>query len=100
MTTHDHSQGYCADAVRDLYLFLDAELDEGRMVQIRAHLEQCSPCFEAFDFEAELRIVVSTRAARSEMPEEFRARLLTMLESIGSSGDASPTCGGGSEVSG
>jgi anti-sigma factor (TIGR02949 family) len=105
MTTHDDqvieggdhnpSAGYCSDAVSSLYLFLDGELDEVRMTEIRAHLEACSPCFEAFDFEAELRIVIAARVREQSVPEDFRQRLLTMLESFGSSGGTPPPAFGG-----
>lgn len=78
---HDHSQGYCREAIRDLYLYLDQELSADQMATVQVHLHECSPCFEAFDFEAELRMVIATRA-RDEAPEHLRERLLTMLQSL------------------
>lgn len=86
---HDHADGYCTEAVRDLYLFLDGELDDHRMAAIRSHLEDCSPCFEAFDFEAELRIVISARVRQQAIPPEFQQRLLTMLDALGAGAEGS-----------
>jgi anti-sigma factor (TIGR02949 family) len=77
---HDHAEGYCREAIRDLYLFLDRELSDAQAEAISAHLNECSPCFEAFDFEAELRIVIRSRVT-AEMPEGLRDRLLSMLDS-------------------
>lgn len=78
---HDHSQGYCREAIRDLYLYLDQELSAGQVAAVQVHLHECSPCFEAFDFEAELRMVIAARA-RDEAPEHLRERLLIMLQSL------------------
>ena len=51
------SGGDCEQALRTLYHFLDGELTPDRRAVIQRHLDECSPCLEAFDFEAELKIV-------------------------------------------
>jgi len=58
------SGGDCDEALRTLYYFLDGELTPARRQAIQRHLNECSPCLEAFDFEAELKLVV----ARCSMP--------------------------------
>src|SRR4051794_19048231 len=75
---HDHSSTPCADALQELSLYLDGELTEEKRSTIRHHLDDCNPCFEAFDFEAELRIVISTRC-RDEVPETLRTRIAQQL---------------------
>ena len=83
---HDSSEGAATDADRPecrealdvLYHYLDGELDEQRRIVIRAHLERCSPCLEAFDFEAELKIVVAKRC-RESVPESLRRRVAEVL---------------------
>ncbi len=77
---HDHSSSACADALEELYLYLDGELTDEKRSTIRHHLDDCNPCFEAFDFEAELRIVISTRC-RDEVPEGLRTRIAQQLTS-------------------
>ena len=72
----------CDDALAELYLYLDGELDDGTRVRIEAHLRQCSPCLEAFDFEAELRRIVADRC-RDRVPEELRARVQALLDGDG-----------------
>ena len=72
----------CDDALAELYLYLDGELDDGTRVRIKAHLRQCSPCLEAFDFEAELRRIVADRC-RDRVPEELRARVQALLDGDG-----------------
>ena len=66
--------GNCDEALHELYGYLDGELTEERRELIRAHLDDCGPCLEAFDFEAELRDWSPARC-RSEAPESLRARV-------------------------
>jgi len=75
---HDHSVTPCEEALQELYVYLDGELTEEKRGAIRGHLDDCNPCFEAFDFEAELRIVISTRC-RDEVPESLRDRIAQQL---------------------
>ena len=42
MTGHN-----CDDALAELHLYLDRELDEETVIRIEAHLRGCSPCLEA-----------------------------------------------------
>jgi mycothiol system anti-sigma-R factor len=74
---HDHESG-CREAVAALYTYLDGELSDLRRSTIQAHLDDCGPCLEAYDFEAELRIVVKTRCTES-VPDDLRARILSEL---------------------
>ncbi len=76
-----HEHGNCEDALHELYSFLDGELTESKRTQIREHLDDCSPCLEAFDFEAELRIVIKHRC-RDEVPESLRDRVAEKLASF------------------
>lgn len=76
MSFSDHEN--CSDAVQRLYHFLDGELDEVRVADIRRHLDECLPCLEAFDFEAELRQMVARRC-RDSVPDTVRLRIITAI---------------------
>jgi mycothiol system anti-sigma-R factor len=69
----------CQEALDTLYHFLDGELTEDRRHQIQHHLDECSPCLEAFDFEAELKMVIARRC-REAVPEALRVRIAILLE--------------------
>jgi mycothiol system anti-sigma-R factor len=69
----------CQEALDTLYHFLDGELTTERRVAIQHHLDGCSPCLEAFDFEAELKLVVSQRC-REQVPEALRIRVSIALQ--------------------
>ena len=68
-TDHDHGPFDCEAALAEIYTYLDGELTDEKRVLIASHIEGCNPCFEAFDFEAELRMVISTRCRNDELPE-------------------------------
>ncbi|HKY15023.1 MAG TPA: mycothiol system anti-sigma-R factor [Microthrixaceae bacterium] len=74
--TDDHT---CDDALNELYQFIDGELDDDGRARIESHLNNCSPCLEAFDFEADLRKVVAQRC-QERVPDELRQRILDALE--------------------
>ena len=72
----------CAESLKELYGFLDGELTTERRTDIQTHLDDCLQCYEAFDFEAELRIVISTRC-KEEVPEDLRSRVADALRQLG-----------------
>lgn len=87
--SHDHDDPSslggapdCERALAEVYSFLDQELTVELREQIAAHLETCNPCFEAFDFEAELRMVISTRTHSVEVPDTLRIRIEETLTSL------------------
>jgi len=94
LTGHEgHEHGNCEEALHELYTFLDGELTDMKRTQIRDHLDDCSPCLEAFDFEAELRIVIKHRC-KDEVPESLRDRVAEKLATF----DLSAVSGDGADV--
>jgi mycothiol system anti-sigma-R factor len=71
-------KGDCVEAVHLLYHYLDGELTTERRVLIRQHLDDCPPCGQAFDFEAELRVVIAQKC-REQVPPELAERVRKAL---------------------
>jgi len=69
----------CTETISDLYEYLDGELTDDKRQHIEQHLNDCSPCYEAFDFEAELRMVIRKRCAET-VPDQLRQRIARALE--------------------
>lgn len=69
----------CEDALHELYGFLDGELTEERRIAIQRHLDQCQPCAEPYDFEAELREIVR-RKCQEQVPHSLVAKVRAALE--------------------
>ncbi|MGI8757234.1 MAG: mycothiol system anti-sigma-R factor [Acidimicrobiales bacterium] len=72
----------CNETLREIYEYLDGELTDDDRRHIQHHLDDCSPCLEAFDFEAELRMVVRNRCT-DRVPESLRARIAQVLANEG-----------------
>jgi len=68
----------CEETIERLYHFLDGELTDERRLDIQRHLDDCSPCLDAYDFEAELRVVIAHRC-KDHVPETLRARVRAAL---------------------
>ena len=68
----------CQEAIHTLYNFLDGELTAERRQEIAHHLDECSPCLDAFDFEAELKVVIA-RKCRDQVPDALRERVYRAL---------------------
>jgi mycothiol system anti-sigma-R factor len=70
--------GDCNESIERLYHYLDGELTEERRLEIKHHLDDCPPCLQAFDFEAELRVVIANRC-KDRVPDALRQRIRDAL---------------------
>lgn len=70
----------CDEALANLYLYLDAELDRASSDRIRAHLADCPPCEQKFSFEQRLKVVVRERL-KEDVPAQFMSKIKAALES-------------------
>ncbi len=78
----------CNQTIERLYHFLDGELTEERRKAIQHHLDECHPCLEAFDFEADLRKVIASKC-RDKVPDSLREKVADALrheQTVGSDG--------------
>src|ERR1700677_3710971 len=69
----------CDEAVHQLYHYLDGELTDERRAQIADHLNYCSPCGGAVEFEAELRLVIANRC-KDHVPESLMHRIAEAID--------------------
>jgi mycothiol system anti-sigma-R factor len=70
----EESEVDCNETIERLYHYLDGELTDERRSEIREHLDECSPCLGAFDFESDLRKVIANRC-KDHVPESLRQRV-------------------------
>ncbi|MEZ5217341.1 MAG: zf-HC2 domain-containing protein [Ilumatobacteraceae bacterium] len=66
----------CNETLKELDRFLDGELTELTKTAVEHHLHGCMDCLSAFDFHAELRIVIREKATGDELPDGLRDRVL------------------------
>lgn len=69
----------CSDTARELHFFLDGEITDEKRARIQAHLDECPPCWKAFDFESELRTVVADKL-KVDVPADLAARIRAAIE--------------------
>jgi mycothiol system anti-sigma-R factor len=61
----------CEETLHELYAFLDDELGPEARKAIEAHLNSCTDCFQAFDFHAELQLVIKEKCHDEPPPALF-----------------------------
>ena len=77
---HEHET--CREALEELYTFLDGELTIEKREHIRVHLDDCTPCLGAYDFEAELRMVISAKC-KEPVPQSLKDKIKAQLQAEG-----------------
>jgi anti-sigma factor (TIGR02949 family) len=82
--------GDCNTMISRLYHFLDGELTEERRTKIQRHLDACPSCYGAYDFEAELRMVVASKA-QVQVPEELRRKIQISIQACSTTPSPDPT---------
>jgi mycothiol system anti-sigma-R factor len=71
----------CEEALQNLYLFLDEEIDSASIDEIQAHIDHCSSCLSAYDLERVVKALVS-RSCAEKAPEPLRAKVLYSIRSV------------------
>jgi anti-sigma factor (TIGR02949 family) len=73
----------CRSAVRQLWDYLDGELDDERMAQVQRHLESCQRCLPHETFGRRFLEALHASRLRQLMPPEVRAHVLSALGEAG-----------------
>ena len=67
--------GDCDETLRELERFLDQELSGHAHDAIQAHIDGCLDCLHAFDFQAELKHIISAKCRSDELPPGLIGRI-------------------------
>lgn len=73
----------CTAAMQQLFDYLDGELTEDRMRQVRTHLEMCQRCYPHYDFEKAFLEALAATRKRCCAPGKLRERILSELRAAG-----------------
>jgi mycothiol system anti-sigma-R factor len=71
----------CQQALENLYLFIDQEIDNASCAEIQQHIDDCSDCLTEFDLERVVKSLVS-RSCTEVAPEPLRARVLMSIRTV------------------
>lgn len=71
----------CAEAVRELWAYLDGVVDASGREAIEEHLSFCRRCCGEVEFAEELRAFLAAQAAE-QLPDDVRSRLTATLDGL------------------
>ena len=69
----------CTSCLQALNPYIDRELSDEDIVQVRGHLEACGGCLHLYQFEASVRRLVRVRCQEQQAPDGLRARIEARL---------------------
>ena len=69
----------CKNCLQALHPYIDRELSDEDIVQVREHLDACRGCLHMFEFETSLRRLVRVRCREQVAPESLKARIVACL---------------------
>ena len=69
----------CRDCEKALNPFIDRELSDEDVVQVRSHLEACGGCLHLYQFEESLRRLVRVKCQEQSAPATLRERITMTL---------------------
>ncbi|GAB6901507.1 mycothiol system anti-sigma-R factor [Kineosporia succinea] len=68
----------CSKVLDQVYEYLDGEMGEAEIAQIRVHLEECSPCLQQYDLDVALKALVR-RCCQETAPADLRDRIMIKI---------------------
>jgi mycothiol system anti-sigma-R factor len=71
----------CADFLQNIVYFLDNELDEADVADVRVHLDECAPCLQNYDLQRTVKAMVA-RSCHETAPESLRHRVRVQIQQI------------------
>jgi mycothiol system anti-sigma-R factor len=74
---------HCADcdsAKDKLEAYVDRELTDTEMVEVRKHLSDCSDCDHLFDFQEQVKMLVRRKGCTEKAPSELISKILNTLQ--------------------
>jgi mycothiol system anti-sigma-R factor len=69
----------CRDCAKALNSYIDRELSDEDILQVRQHLEACGGCLHVYQFEESVRRLVRVRCQEQGAPESLRAKISLSL---------------------
>ncbi|MGW7350611.1 mycothiol system anti-sigma-R factor [Streptomyces sp. NPDC054784] len=79
----------CSEVLDHLYEYLDQEMPDRDCEKFKEHFDECSPCFEKYGLEQEVKKLVKRCCGRDDVPSDLRSKVMGRIEMI-RAGDAAP----------
>ena len=72
----------CREVLEKVYLYLDGEMQDDDCIDIREHLDECSPCLRQYGVEQEIKALVARKCGCESAPQELRLKVLARLQHV------------------
>lgn len=74
------SESRCTEVLRDVWKFLDDEMDPENRARVQQHLDECSPCLEEAGLERKLKDLLHRKCGGDRAPDHLRQRVVASLQ--------------------
>jgi mycothiol system anti-sigma-R factor len=71
----------CEQALENLYLFIDREIDTASCAEIQTHIDECTSCLSEYDLERVVKSLVS-RSCSEVAPDPLREKVLLSIRTV------------------
>jgi mycothiol system anti-sigma-R factor len=72
----------CREVLDKVYAYLDGELTEHDVVEIRVHLDECSPCLQEYDLDKAIKALVAKHCGCDPVPADLRTKVLARIAQV------------------
>lgn len=72
----------CREVLDKVYAYLDGELTETDIVEIRVHLDECSPCLQEYDLDKAIKALVHKHCGCDPVPGDLRSKVLARIAQV------------------
>lgn len=72
----------CREVLDKVYAYLDGELTEGDVADIRVHLDECSPCLKEYDLDKAIKALVAKHCGCDPVPADLRSKVLARIAQV------------------
>ena len=72
----------CSEVLARVYSYLDGEIEDQGLAQIRDHLDECGPCLREYGLEEAVKRLVHKCCGAEAAPSGLRAKVLVRIRTI------------------
>jgi mycothiol system anti-sigma-R factor len=69
----------CRDCLRNLDTYVDRELTDQELIEVRQHLADCPPCEDLYELRSSIKRLVKVCCDEGVAPEHLRSKLRQIL---------------------
>ncbi|MGW7515770.1 mycothiol system anti-sigma-R factor [Streptomyces sp. NPDC054796] len=72
----------CSEVLDHLYEYLDREMPDSDCEKFKEHFDECSPCFEKYGLEQEVKKLVKRCCGQDDVPTDLRSKVMDRIDLI------------------